>query len=472
MSRQGATLAALGLAVLLALAPGARAETPRPDLAALVAQHPDDPDLAWVYARSLVREDRFAEAAEALARLRERWPGRYPEAPFLHGRALLRAGEPETARAVVEAARNERPQDRSLELLHAAVLLHLGRDAEAEARLERVAARDPDLAPLLDGVRREGLAEGEARGPAPAPRAASPLGLEVYGGVEYDTNANVDNDALAGPREADARLVSGVGIRWRAFRGERARVHLGYRYDREDPFDLRELARDRHRLDASFQLGLSERLALLLDAEGSASRLDQSLYHVDWRVRPGLLVELGPRAGLLRLFAEAGQERFREDPVLASLERDADVYGGGAELLRGMPFWRGAFVSLELDGRRELTDGSRDLLGFESAYDRTAAGAELRVRGPLAFGVRVDASLAWEGAWFDHDNVMQALTEGRRAAAPRRDSTLASRVSLIRPLGSWLQVELSWRRFDRGSSVDVYGVESDVIGFYVTAIPW
>jgi tetratricopeptide (TPR) repeat protein len=465
-------LAALLLA--LALAAAARAsETPPVDLGALAAAHPDDPNLAWAHARALVAEERHAEAAAALAALRARWPQRFPEAAWLHGRALLHAGEPQAALAVVDAARVEQPDDEALVLLRAAILLRLERHAEAQEGLERAAARDPSLAALADELRATRSHERhDARRTRPAPvDPARRLALEIYTGTEWDSNANVDNSAIPGPRVSDWRIVSGAGLTWRALRREAWQVDLEYRYDREDPIELEDLARDRHLAELSLVRLVSDRLALLLEAEFAATRLDRDWYHSGWRVEPGALFAFGRRAGWLRAWAELGQDDYHDEPRLSSLERDADVYGAALEHVLPVPGWRGGFASLRLDGSRNDTGAEQDPFGFDGAYDHDAVGVRLRLRGPLAFGVSLDAVGGWEGARYDHGNVLAALSELDASPVRRRDDVLWSRVSLVRPVHRLVQLELSWRHHDRSSNVALYDVESDTVGCYFTFTP-
>jgi hypothetical protein len=469
--------AALVLALALGLGPATavRAEAP-PDLGALVAAHPDDPNLAWAQARALVAEGRHAEASEALAKLRARWPGRFPEAAYLHGRALLHAGDPQAALAVVDAALAEAPQDESLTLLRATILVRLARDAEASESLAGLAARDPQLADLAELAETLRVTRTRERQDARRTRSAdvdptAPLSFQIYTGTEYDTNANVDNSAIPGEQVGDWRIVSGAGITWRAWRAETWQLDLDYRYDREDPIELDELARDRHLAEVSLLHTVGDRVGLTLDAEFAATRIDETWYHSGWRVEPGVLVAFGRRAGYLRVFAHAGQDDFRDDPLLGSLERDADVFGAAAEQVVPIRRWEGAFVSLRIDGRRNDTDARRDPFGFGGAYDYDAVGARLRLRGPLWLGVALDAEGGWEGAWYDHANVIEALASLSASPPSRHDDVLWSRVSLVRPVHRWVQLELAWRHYDRASNVGLYAVESDTVGFYFTLAP-
>ncbi len=500
MRRRARRLAGLAAALCAAL-PGAaaRAHPGEPDHTRLhraAAAHPEDPDLAWAAVRAHL-DVAPAEALAGLEAFRLRWPGRRPEAASLQGRLLYDLGRDAEALAVVDARLAEVPDDGSALFVRGLVLRRQDRLDEADAALERAAALEPELAVEAlvlrslarhaageTGAARDLLARADELDPeSELARSARvlvggprPPAWEVaaHGGVEYDSNVTLDAGvALAGlPNdERDLRLAWGTAVALRPLRGERLGLTLGYRYDESDHLELSDYDLRSHDAFASLFLRAGERSALRLDARYTRWALGGERYLQTARVQPSLFVGLGPAEGLSRVWGVFERRRYQDRPSLSSLERDGLAFGGGLE--HGLTLPRTpARITLGASWTRDATDGERDALGFDAAYDRDRTAGHLRLAVPTVWQIVLYAGLTYAYDAYAHRNLFDFLTDdgvGRGDGRVRRDHVLDGRVVLVRPLGRWLQAELAWQATRQSSNVDVYDYGRHRVGFTLRA---
>lgn len=495
--------AALALLLTLAFAsPSAAADLAR--LEALVAAHPDEPSLHWALARATLDAGRPGGpggAADQLARFRARWPGRQPRAIVLQGRALVEAARFSEALPVLEDAATRRPGDAEAQLYLGLARLRTGDPAGADAALARAAEIEPELAKSVSLLRgTSALSQGDARhgeavldelaaedpqaietrvasallqrrrGPRERPR----FRVWLDGGVEHDSNVTLDSGTgLAGvpTDQRDWRFQFGGGLSVDAWRSENARVQLGYRYDQTEHEDLEAFDLQSHQTWASGMLRVHPRVWLRLDGRAAWSRLDHEPYLDTWSVSPSLWIELGRRAGALRLVGQLEHRAFDTRPLLPSLERDGWVWGGALEHVVPLGFRRGAWISTSFRYRRTDTEGARDLFDLDSAFDANRYDLRLRSEIPLVFGVRLEAVALAGTERFDNANVIDLLTDdgvGDPTPSKRRDWIYEFRAALVRPLGRFVELELALRSTHRVSNVDVYAYERRIAGVYVT----
>jgi Flp pilus assembly protein TadD len=503
-NRAGRLRAILVLAAGLAgVAPLAHATTggadPASRLAAAAAAHPGDPDLGWAHLRSLLEDGQNDAALAALRAFEVRFPGRRPEAARLEGRLLLETGDAAAAERALAAALGRDPDDALAWLWHGLALRRLGRHDEAARALERAGKLEPALRAeslalrgmdrlaggdreggrrLLEDAARVGLVTtAPDRTARPAASSRAPLlELSARTGVELDSNVTLDPGldlpTLAGDAE-DVRILWGGGATWRPLRGERLGLALGYRYDQTRHDELEAYDLESHAGIASVTWRATERMALRFDGRFADLALDGEGYLESSLVQPNVFLGLGSRAGLLRGFARFERQRFDEEPVLSSLERDAEVLGGGLGHSLPLPFLRpGAWLDLEGSFDRTQSEASRDLFGLAGAYDhdRFRGALELGVPLPLRITARLGGSAARER--YAYRSVVDLLTDdGVGTADPgrRRDTVLEGRLGLERPVGRGIAVELAWRGTRRVSSVDLYDYDRSVVGLYLHA---
>jgi tetratricopeptide (TPR) repeat protein len=477
-------------AAALALAPVAAADSPALDrLEQAVAEHPEDPDLRWALARALARADRLEEAVATLAESVRRWPDHRADAELNLGVWLYELERDAEAATHLERALRRDPSSGAANLYLGLAYKHLGRFAEAEAALAAAARSEPELrddAALLQALMRLDLGD-EAGGERllhraialdpegdPARSARLILGerarprpprieLEAVAGVEYDSNVVLDGGTdlpgLTGDRE-DARFTWGSTLTTRPVISDRWMLTAGYRYDQSAHLDLHDYDTRGHTGFLSAQLGASDRVVLRMDGLIGYAELGRDPYLLSGTLRPNLLLVIGPRAGALRLFGEVESLDYDESVFLPSLERDGWGWGGGLEHAVAIPGWEGAWGTLGASFRRSETEGSSDLLGFDSAYDHDRWRGLLRLGLPLAWRLRSELSFALGHERYDHRNVIDFLTGvlGGGSLDPsdarrRRDLVAELRIRLLRPVTRFADAELSWRYFDRGSNV-------------------
>ncbi|MDJ0789597.1 MAG: tetratricopeptide repeat protein [Myxococcota bacterium] len=503
--RLGLVLALTAIVAAGVVSPAFSKEPTRDPIArleALVAAQPEEPGLSWALARAYADAGRAAEAADAFAGFRARWPDRQPTASRRQGRALVEAGRAEEAVSVLEEAVAAHPDDAAAHLYLGLAWLRTGDGARAASAFERSVELAPELAATVDllrgtaalnqGDRRRGealldeLASGDAG--AVETRLASVLlrrrrsvdgpvsrfRLQLDGGVEHDSNVTLDSGiALNGipTEQRDWRFQFGGSLGVDVWRSERARIHLGYRYDQTEHEDLEAFDLQSHQVYGSAQLSLHERLWLRLDGRGSWTKLDHEPYVDSWAVAPGLWFELGPRAGALRLFGSLERDAFDRNALLPSLERDGYRYGGGLEHVIATPWRSGGWLATAFRYRRTDTDGGKDVLGLRSAFDANRFELRMRTSIPLFWRTRFEASAMAAAERFDHRNVIDRLTDdgiGDPTPTRRNDWIYEFRTAIVRPIGRFVDVELAWRSTHRVSNVDVYAYERQIAGVYVT----
>jgi tetratricopeptide (TPR) repeat protein len=493
-------------AILLALLAPAGATRAAPDPAAeawarAVAEHPTDPDVRLGQARHLEAVGDREDAAAAYRAFLERWPDRRPDLWLHVGRLLQALGRDAEALPYLRRAVEFESDPGPAHLHWGLSLRRLGRHVEAEVQFARAGQRAPDLAAeasLLGALSR--IDRGDEAGAVPfleraveadpdgqagrsarlllragrgGPERPPWLHAELYGGYETDSNVTLDGSVDlpdVSEERSDGRAVWGAGITLRPLHTPRLGLTLGARYDQAEQEEISRYDTRRELAFASLRVSPHERLALRIDALATRTRLDHRRYQRTRSVQPGLFLGWGDRAGWTRAFARLEALSFPEEPVFASLERDGWAAGGGLEHYLPVPGWRRGWLSLGADFRRFDSDSGRDALGFASPYDHDRVRATVRIHGPLGLGLESEASLSFSRADYEHRNVIDALTDGGTGTlepSTRLDHVLEGRVSLLRPISRFADVELRYQQVERTSNVDVYEYDRRILGVYV-----
>lgn len=491
---------ALVLALALAASPAAAEAGDAARLASVASQHPDDPDLSWALVRSLAETGDLEAAVTRLRRHLERWPEQPPEAWLVLGQWLYGLGRDEQALAAFDEALARDPASGAGHLHAGLAAKRLGRLEEARAHFDAAARLEPELAAearLLSGLSllelgdeegaRRVLGEVAARhGESDAARAArlvldgAPgerrlplLSLDAFAGIEFDSNVSLESDldlAGAGSDQDDVSFVWGSGATLRPVRGERLGVDVGVRYDESTHLELSDYDMRRIVGFAAGRQRLTARLALRIDGWVAYTSLADDPYLLEGALQPSLLVALGGRAGFLRLHGLGQRLDYQQDPIFSSLDRDGWRYGGGLEQIVPLPLPEGAWLSWGGGYTRRDTEASRDLLGFDGAYDHQRWGALGRLHLPLVWRVQGELRLAFDAERYDNENVIDALTDagvGRPDARRRRDDVWGVGATLTRPISRFTELALSWDFTDRASNVDLYAYDRHVVGLTV-----
>lgn len=501
----------IAVTLAIACAAGASAAEPADErlgrLAAAVEAHPDDPDLRFALVRALGEAGRDAEALAALEALAARWPEHRPDLALDLGIRLYEAGRDAEAVAWLERALARDPGSGAARLYLGLALKRSGRPDEAESHFERAAESAPELGdevallrgllrlergdeaggerllqraialePRGEAARSARLVLGERALPTP-PR----IEIEAVGAVEYDSNVVLDSGAdlpgLGGDRE-DARFTWGTMLTTRPVIAERWQLATGYRYDQSLHLDLHEYDTRSHAGFLSAELEAGRRVGLRLDGLVGYAELGGDPYLLGGVLRPGLLLAIGRRAGVLRLYAEGEALAYDERAPLPSLRRDGWNWGGGLEHALSLPWREGAFAALGAGYRRAEVDDGTDLLGFRSAYDHHRVQGSLRLGAPLGWRLDSDLFFAYGHERYDHRNVIDFL-EGALGggsldpadAHRRRDLVAELWIRLARPLTRFADAELSWRFTDRHSNVSVYEYDRHIVGLALRLHP-
>jgi tetratricopeptide (TPR) repeat protein len=496
-------IALFALALMLALTGAAGATELDDALASLrsaVAKHPDDPDVSWALADALEAAGRSDEAAQEMQRHLTRWPDRPAHGWRALGRCAYRAGAIDDAIAALSRALERDEQDAEAQLYYGLALQQQGENERAEARFE-AAARDTELAPealLLSGISHLGRGEQEGararleRVIALAPRSESARDARAllddmkpsrpafsvlsYAGVQYDSNPSLaGNEGVAGVGSAqdDASFDFGTRFAWRpTIGGESRPFELGLEYERVDYADQSELAEQTFQGTATSLYSPHPRLAFRTDLSVGSMLVENDLYAMNGWARPNVFLELGPRAGVLRLYGMVERVQFENEPIVESLERSAWGYGAGAEQALRLGLERDAWFLFGGSYARRDTDGKRDDLGFGPAYDADDWRGILRVSGSLPFEIRGVAQLSFDAELYEHRNLIDALTEGPASPVRRRDLVWQSAFALRRTLYKSVELELHTEFTDRDSNVDLYGYQRVVTGLRLrSALP-
>ncbi len=506
MSSRVLGLAAAGVLFLAGIAAaGSAASLERLQEAA--ARHPEDPDLHWALAQGLAGAGRTQEAVAVLEASLQRWPDWRPDAALTLGIWLYELERDAEAASWLEQALRDDPSSGAASLYLALAYKRLGRSAEAETALEAAGRSEPELgdeAALLQALMRlesgdegggerllrraialdpEGDAARSARrilGERARPRPPR-IEIEAVGGLEYDSNVTLDSGTDlpgASPDRADARFTWGSTLTTRPLVGDRWMLTAGYRYDQSAHLELDEYDTLGHTGFLSAQLEVESNLILRLDGRIGYAELDRDPYLLDGLLRPNLLVLLGPRAGVLRFFAEGEMLDYDETVFLSSLDRDASGWGGGLEHAVAIPGWETAWAALETAFQRLDTEARADPLGFQGAYDRDTWRARLRLSLPLRWRLRTDLAYGLAHERYHHRNVIDFLTGvlgggslDPNSARRRRDWVHDLWIRLVQPVTRFADAELSWRYFDRASNVALYDYDRHVVGLAVRLHP-
>ena len=472
----------------------ASADDVQGELRDAVARHPDDPDLAWALARTLA--DAGSEAAIAvLDRLVTRWPEN-GQAQLRLGSLLVARGRDAEALDHLDRAVALDPGSGPAHLLLGVSLAHVGRFDEGDAQLVQAAEIEPGLRAeslLLRGIAAiergddetgfrllQEVIELDPLGDvadaarlvlAAASRETRPrLRAQAYGGMDYDSNVTLDSGSTPGVSSDDS---DGAGV-WGAMLaadplvGDAYTVTVGARYHERDYLRLDDYDERTVLGFASGQVDFGGGLAGRLSALGSYVMLGNDPYLTQVKLRPELLVWLGPRAGVLQIAACVEGDFYDDDPPFTSLERDGVVFGGSLAQLFTIPGWSGGRGSWGLDYEHVLTDAKRDQLGFQGDYDRNTLGGHLETELPLWWGVSAELEVALTGELYDHDNLVDYLVQlqqdGSAKRRHRRDLFLETGVGLTRELYRNVDLELRWRFQDRFSNTDVYSYDRQIVG--------
>jgi tetratricopeptide (TPR) repeat protein len=482
-----------------AAGPGAEAELER--LNAAAALHPEDFDLAWARAGALRRAGREEEAIAAFRALAVRRPGARARSQLEVGILLHQQGDAAAALDALDDALALDPRLHAARLHRALALQALGRHAEAARELAFLARVSPELeeeARLLGAVvelsrgerdsGREALRqladvapESQASGRAREllerldrpvrPASSSPRGsLWLRAGGEFDSNVTLDSGAsLAGVStdSSDERLTWGAGFVGRALAREWGSLDLGYGYGETAHEDLAQFDLQTHQVFAALGLAGPRSTHLRLDALASDAHLASDRYLRSWTVRPNLLVPLGARLGVGRIYAEAERRSYHEQPVFSSLVRDGTAYALGVEQYAPLPWPEGAQASLGLAVGRTNTEASRDLFGFAGDYDDRNGRLSASVLVPL--GDRFDLRLGAGATRYRY--LHRNLIDGISSADPhrRRDTALQGNATLGWNFARGLRVELRWQGIDNRSNVEAYDYERNITGLHFVA---
>ena len=502
-------VAALTLGLALAPLPArAEAASEIERLEEAVARHPGDADLVWALATRLAEADRKSDAVALLAVYVERWPERRSDSELTLGRWLYDLGRDGEALRHLERAVARDGASGAAHFHLALALKRLGRHDEADAHFQRAERAESelraealimralmclesgdeakgvallrqtiDLDPTSELAQSARLILGDAATPPP-PR----IRVEAFSGVSYDSNVVLDSGTyvpgLSRDRD-DGRYDWGAAITADALRGDAGAVSVGYRYDGSRHFELYEYDTQSHLGFVSGRWRAAGPAMLRLDGLFRYATLGDDPYLSNATLRPNLYVTLGPRAGVLHLFAEGQWLEYEDAPLVPSLERDGWSYGAGLEHAVSLPHWRGAWALLGVDFARLDTDGRVDALGFDSAYDHDRWRGMLRLHLPLWWELRSDVLAAFGTERYPNKNLIDFLSDSLGgggfdpATASRRCDLVSDlMIRLTRPITRFADAELSYRFFDRSSNVDLYTYDRSVVSFSVRVHPF
>jgi tetratricopeptide (TPR) repeat protein len=476
-------------------APVSPADLARIDSA--VAQHGDDPDLAWTAAIAHLRAG-DPSALQLLSSFEARWPGMHPEAALELGKALAAGGRNAEALEAFDRALSADPHSGPAELHRGLVLRSLGRTQEADEALARAAVLAPELAPetlLLRGFDAILSGDQQAAGPLlhkaidldPAGETARRarlllpepnsylgrwIGLVARTGYEYDSNVTLDSGlpiGATGAKHADSGPVFGAGIVVRPLQREKVDLSLGYRFDGTMHLDLDQYDLQNHLAYISLLDRATTRTALRFDGIYERTFLADHDYGESYIARANLFHSFGETLGVTHLYGDFGHLSYFQSPTLSSLDRDGNAYGVGVEHSFSLPFWRPALLTVGTRGSRFDSEAQRDVLGFLGAYDYTRFEGNVLLRAPLLWKIQSTAGVSLAYELYDNANVIDFLTDngsGDLNPDKRRDLVTDVAVSLLRPISRRMDVELGWRFTHRESNVDLYGYDRHVVGLY------
>ncbi len=468
-------------------------------LESALSAHPDDPDLIWAKAMALSKLGRPKEAAAAFEVFVARWPNRRPDGIFQLGRALHEAGRYEEALKVLARAVDEGSEPGPAHFYRGLALRALGRTREASGAFAVAHWYEPELkaqALLIEGLdslaRREdeqarrmlmeaaSLDEtGEIARVAKEALAKQPLrdtprrlSLSAYAGFESDSNVTLESDQLPGSTtsEDDSKWLLGAGFRYQAFKTPEAGLALGYRFNRSEHEDLEGFDSVNHMPFMTATWRVKPRVSLQFDGLYVASLLNTERYSRSLTGQPSVLIELGPRAGVLRIHGELTRRGYIDEAVFSSLERSGLTMSGGLTQYFALPFGKDAFGALGGSFSKTRTGASTDLLGFRGDYDRERSSALARAIVPLPRDFKLTAAITVSREMYDNDNLVHSLTDegvGTFDRMRRRDTIFDSRLGISFKPRKYIEMEFAWRYSQQISNVDTYDYERHVLGVYL-----
>jgi tetratricopeptide (TPR) repeat protein len=473
--------------------PGIANEEALAQLEAAVAQHPDDPDLAWLEARALAEANRRAAALARLEALLARWPERRAGAWLLQGQLLAEDERHAEALAPLRRALDLDPDLGAAHLQLGLSLRALGNDEEADAQLAAASLAEPGLrgetlllralsrlergdessahAMLTEAIELDPASDAAASarlllGERPGAPLGKRLRVDAYAGMEFDSNVTLDNGDIVGlsRNRNDVAGVWGTSISGDVYQGERVSLTLGTRYDARRYVDLHSYDTDDLLAFFSARVHGNERLSWRLDGFFSQGFLDDEPYLRRTQVRPNLLLLLGERAGVLRLHADAEALWYEDQPpaIFSSLERDGYSVGAGFEHYVAIPGVEEGFAALRFGYSHNVTEGD-GLLVFEGDYDHDRVGGGVRARLVLPLALTLEGDVGAFGELYHHDNLVDFLNRPIGSSPRKRcDVAVEAGLRLVRPVTRYLDLELSWRFLDRDSNTDVYRYDRHV----------
>ena len=498
------------ITVLVVWSTGAFAEETTPidsaieKLAVATNAYPDDPDLAWAYARALSRAGDAAGAASKIVEYADRWPARRKDVHLAAGRMLFDAGRTQDALTRLRLAVQTDPRSGTARFFHALALRELGRRQEARAELIRSGSMSPELLPdstLLLSI--DAFAAGDdvagvelakkviALDPTSdtAMRARMllddkdlspnrrPLHADAYVSFVYDDNVTLvsNDDEISATEEEDVLGAWGLGLGWRQPVGDRMQLKAGYRfdqkvYDEQSDFDM---------INNALYLGalykFHDRAAARLDLIGWNNRRDGDPYQWVGTVRPSLLYALPKRLGLLLVFGNFEYVEFSDDPFDPSLEAGGITLGGGIEVMTPVPRVGGTF-SVSTAYHNTNTDAKKsevDIANFAGDYDQQSVRLHTQLRVPVGWEVELGAQGTYTRTWYRNDNFVDffnqflTLPVDEIDIRKRRDHFVGGRVFVTRPVYRFVSMELEWKPSWRKSNLDSYGYKRHMVGLIV-----
>ena len=447
----------------------------------LQREHPSTP-VVEALAHAYLENGRAGDAIVGLREHGRSHPETRPLLAGLLGRSLYENGDDRIAKTALQQALAADETDEDARLYLALTLWRLGEADEASRVLEEAGERSEELLAATK-LARGLIAVGDgdldrARVhlgtvvQEPAPR----LSLQVYSGLEIDSNVLLDGGDVPGAStgKSDYRARYGATFAWRAQPAPTVFLQAAYRFDRtrHDEYEFFDLETHQGLLGARWFV--SERVALEFSGGVAQHRLDHSSYLTQTLAGTGVLLDLhswrGVALGYARLGASAERLSFHEDPILPSLERDGRRLTVDFQHHVPIPWGEETRISWGVAQGWRDTDGSRDLFGLDSAYDHRVTTLSLGGTTALPWETTLSLTVAASREKYDHRSVIDLLTDsGVGVLTPERryDNVVQSELVLERPITRWATVELFVRRTHRISNVDLYDYERTVGGVLI-----
>lgn len=485
---RGSLAAALALVLLstgAARAERAPAPTALDRLGDAAEAHPDDPDLAWAYAKRLAIEGDVGQAIDRTRSFTARWPDRQPDARVQIARALIDRDADSAAGELLDEAVEQTPGSGEAHFYRGIVQRREGRLGEADRSFRIAGQLEPKLRPETLLARALGLFEQgrdeEAVGLLHEILEIDPTGdsairarlllrrrelldfegryaVDAYVGFDYDDNVTLESgtEEVLPSGQEDWRGVWGAGGSWREPLGSQGSLVLGLRYDQTRHVDLHEYDLLATTGFVSGTWRASERLALRLDGIAYNTLQDLEQEVVGGLVRPNVIVSFGPVWGALRAFGHAELAEYDDSAPLAPWERDAWTAGAGLEYFLPLPAAE-SWITASGSWLRTLTQaepgGGSDGFDGDFDYDSWRARAYARLALPWALRAEIDAAYTYDR--YHNDNFSYAL-QTLGGTRQREDDIVSGRVGLSREIVRHVRLEAYWQGTRRISNVDVF----------------